>query len=153
MGSVLTLICATEKLVNTRNDIGLAPRCRKRELPRLLAGRTCAGRASRVMGGPNRSWIDPRKRIIFPMSYETYRVEITRDETRPSGKVTIEIAADIDRMPETNAYRVGLLTLPEGCVNQQAQCGCNLPSSSALFVGRPSKHIAWVERREAIISR
>ena len=36
------------------------------------------------------------------MAYETYRVEITRDETRPSGNVTIEITAYIDRVPETN---------------------------------------------------
>ena len=36
------------------------------------------------------------------MAYQTYRVEITRDETRPSGSVTIEITAYIDRVPETN---------------------------------------------------
>ena len=36
------------------------------------------------------------------MAYETYRVEITRDETRPSGSVSIEITAYIDRVPETN---------------------------------------------------
>ena len=36
------------------------------------------------------------------MAYETYRVEITRDETRPSSSVTIEITAYIDRVPETN---------------------------------------------------
>ena len=44
------------------------------------------------------------------MSYETFRVEITRDETRDNGPVTIEITAYIDRVPETHDYSMGMLT-------------------------------------------
>ncbi len=44
------------------------------------------------------------------MSYETFRVEITRDETLPSGGVSIEITAYIDRVPETDAPTRGMLT-------------------------------------------
>src|SRR5713101_6995694 len=36
------------------------------------------------------------------MAYLTYRVEITRDESRSSGTASIEITAYIDRVPETN---------------------------------------------------
>ena len=44
------------------------------------------------------------------MSYETFRVEITRDETRPDGGATIEITAYLDRLPETDAPTRGILT-------------------------------------------
>jgi hypothetical protein len=44
------------------------------------------------------------------MSYETFRVEITRDETVASGGVTIEITAYLDRVPETDAPTRGMLT-------------------------------------------
>jgi hypothetical protein len=44
------------------------------------------------------------------MAYETFRVEITRDETVAAGGVGVEITAYIDRMPETNFYSVGLLS-------------------------------------------
>ena len=44
------------------------------------------------------------------MAYETFRVEVTRDETRDEGPVSIEITAYIDRMPETNDATVGYLT-------------------------------------------
>ncbi len=44
------------------------------------------------------------------MAYETYRVEITRDETRASGAVGIEITAYLDRVPETDAPTRGMLT-------------------------------------------
>ena len=37
------------------------------------------------------------------MAYQTFRVEITRDETRDDGPVGIEITAYIDRMPENQA--------------------------------------------------
>ncbi len=43
------------------------------------------------------------------MAYETFRVEATRDETRESGPVDIEITAYIDRMPETNEAPIGRL--------------------------------------------
>jgi len=41
------------------------------------------------------------------MAYQTFRVEITRDETRDGGPVGIEITAYIDRMPETNEAMIG----------------------------------------------
>jgi hypothetical protein len=44
------------------------------------------------------------------MAYETFRVEITRDETRDDGPVTIEITAYIDRMPETDEPTIGRLS-------------------------------------------
>lgn len=44
------------------------------------------------------------------MAYETYRVEITRDETRAEGAVSVEITAYIDRVPETDAPTHGRLT-------------------------------------------
>jgi hypothetical protein len=44
------------------------------------------------------------------MSYETYRVEVTRDEWKPSEPVTIEITAYLDRVPETDAPTRGMLT-------------------------------------------
>ena len=44
------------------------------------------------------------------MTYETFRVEVTRDETREGGAVAIEITAYIDREPETNFATRGRLT-------------------------------------------
>ena len=44
------------------------------------------------------------------MTYETFRVEITRDETLSSGGISIEITAYIDRVPETDAPTRGMLT-------------------------------------------
>ena len=44
------------------------------------------------------------------MAYQTFRVEITRDETRSSGGVTIEITVYLDRLPETDAPTRGILT-------------------------------------------
>ena len=44
------------------------------------------------------------------MSYETYRVEMTRDEWKPDEPVTVEITAYIDRVPETDAPTRGMLT-------------------------------------------
>jgi hypothetical protein len=44
------------------------------------------------------------------MAYETFRVEVTRDETRDSSPVSIEITAYIDRMPETNEATIGRLS-------------------------------------------
>src|SRR5260370_441478 len=44
------------------------------------------------------------------MSYEIFRVEITRDETRAEGAVSIEITAYVDRVPETDAPTRGMLT-------------------------------------------
>jgi hypothetical protein len=44
------------------------------------------------------------------MSYETFRVEVTRDETRDAGGVGAEITAYLDRVPETDAPTRGMLT-------------------------------------------
>ncbi|HTV88177.1 MAG TPA: hypothetical protein VME41_04095 [Stellaceae bacterium] len=44
------------------------------------------------------------------MAYETFHVEVTRDETRAGGAVAIEIVAYIDREPETNIATRGSLT-------------------------------------------
>jgi hypothetical protein len=44
------------------------------------------------------------------MTYQTFRVEITRDETREDAPVGIEITAYIDRMPETNETTIGRLS-------------------------------------------
>jgi hypothetical protein len=56
------------------------------------------------------------------MSYETFRVEITRDETRADGAVGIEITAYLDRLPETNEYTRGILTrAPKAVWNSRLQ--------------------------------
>ena len=44
------------------------------------------------------------------MSYETFRVEINRDETRDDAAVGIEITAYLDRVPETDMPTRGMLT-------------------------------------------
>ena len=44
------------------------------------------------------------------MAYQTFRVEITRDETRDNEPVSIEITAYIDRMPETSEPTIGRLS-------------------------------------------
>ena len=44
------------------------------------------------------------------MAYETYRVEVTRNETRAGGAVGVEITAYLDRVPETDAPTRGMLT-------------------------------------------
>jgi hypothetical protein len=44
------------------------------------------------------------------MAYQTFRVEITRDETRDDRPASIEITAYIDRMPETDEASIGRLS-------------------------------------------
>ena len=44
------------------------------------------------------------------MAYQTFRVEITRDETRDDRSVSIEITAYLDRMPETDEASIGRLS-------------------------------------------
>lgn len=51
----------------------------------------------------------PTRGKLNTMAYQTFRVEITRDETRDAGPVGIEITAYIDRMPETNEATIGRL--------------------------------------------
>ena len=48
--------------------------------------------------------------INSAMTYETYRVEVTRDETRDERDVGVEITAYIDRLPETDLPTRGRLT-------------------------------------------
>src|SRR6266404_633097 len=56
------------------------------------------------------------------MSYETFRVEITRDETVATGGVSIEITAYLDRVPEHNDYSREILTrVPKGVWNSRLQ--------------------------------
>jgi hypothetical protein len=56
------------------------------------------------------------------VSYQTFRVEITRDETVADGAVRIEIVAYLDRDPETNEYTRGRLTrVPKGVWNSRLQ--------------------------------
>ena len=44
------------------------------------------------------------------MSYETFRVEISRDETRDDGVIGVDVTAYLDRVPETDAPTRGMLT-------------------------------------------
>lgn len=44
------------------------------------------------------------------MAYETFRVEITRDETDAAGAPGVEITAYLDRVPETDMPTRGRLT-------------------------------------------
>lgn len=44
------------------------------------------------------------------MTYETFRVEVTRDETQQAGGLSVEITAYLDRVPETDAPTRGMLT-------------------------------------------
>jgi hypothetical protein len=54
------------------------------------------------------------------MAYETYRVEITRDETIVTGGETIDITAYFDRVPEHDNYTRGFLTrAPRGVWNSR----------------------------------
>lgn len=56
------------------------------------------------------------------MSYQTFRVEITRDETIAAGGVGVEITAYLDRVPETGDYSRGMLTrVPKGVWNSRLQ--------------------------------
>lgn len=56
------------------------------------------------------------------MAYETYRVEITRDETVAAGGVGVEITAYLDRLPETGDYSRGMLSrAPKGVWNSRLQ--------------------------------
>jgi hypothetical protein len=56
------------------------------------------------------------------MSYETFRVEITRDETTAAVNPTVEITAYLDREPEHNDYSRGMLVrVPKGVWNTRLQ--------------------------------
>ena len=56
------------------------------------------------------------------MSYEVFRVEITRDETVASGGIGVEIIAYLDRVPETGDYSRGMLSrVAKGVWNSRLQ--------------------------------
>jgi hypothetical protein len=55
------------------------------------------------------------------MAYQTFRVEVTRDETRDGRPVGIEITAYIDRLPETEAARGQLSRVWRGVWNSRLQ--------------------------------
>jgi len=60
--------------------------------------------------------------LDWAMAYATFRIEITRDESRDDGVVGIEITAYLDREPETNQYTRGTLTrAPKGVWNSRLQ--------------------------------
>jgi len=68
------------------------------------------------------------------MSYETFRVEATRDETRAAGPVSIEITAYIDRMPETNDAGFERLTrASRGVWNSRLQYSGDFASLAAAL--------------------
>ena len=76
------------------------------------------------------------------MSYETFRVEITRDETVASGGVAVEITAYLDRLPETGDYSRGMLTrVSKGVWNSRLQFAGDfdtLPAAlAAIGAGHP----------------
>src|SRR5271165_5933425 len=87
----------------------LSPCSRNREsknIKRLILISSRLARARAFKNLPHRS----RGGINWAMAYQTFRVEITRDETRDDGPVGIEITAYIDRMPETNEATIGRLS-------------------------------------------
>jgi len=68
------------------------------------------------------------------MAYETYRVEVTRDETRASGTVTIEITLYLDRVPETNDAGFERLTRAQhGVWNSRLQYSGDFASLAAAL--------------------
>jgi hypothetical protein len=75
------------------------------------------------------------------MSYETYRVEITRDETRDGGAATIEITAYIDRVPETGDYSRGMLTRAQHTVwNARLQLAGDFEELGAALKAIDERH-------------
>jgi hypothetical protein len=68
------------------------------------------------------------------MAYQTFRVEITRDETRDGGPVNVEITAYIDRMPETNEATIGRLSrVWRGVWNSRLQYAGDFATLSEAF--------------------
>ena len=79
------------------------------------------------------------------MSYETFRVEITRDETVATGGVSIEITAYLDRVPEHNDYSREILTrVPKGVWNSRLQF-----AGGYLYVGVSSVWTLWKMHMDA----
>src|SRR5271170_6447089 len=75
------------------------------------------------------------------MSYETFRVEATRDETRDRGPVNIEITAYIDRVPETNDAGFERLTrASRGVWNSRLQYSGDFESLAAALAAIDAAH-------------
>ena len=75
------------------------------------------------------------------MTYETYRVEISRDETRADAPVTIEITAYIDRVPEDNEATFGRLTrAARGVWNSRLQFTGDFETLSAALAAIDAVH-------------
>src|SRR5215510_9611028 len=81
------------------------------------------------------------------MAYQTIRVEVTRDETRASAPVSIEITAYIDRMPETNEAPVGRLSRAwRGVWNSRLQYTGDFDTLAAITAAYPAAdHIRCYE--------
>ena len=75
------------------------------------------------------------------MSYETFRVEITRDETVASGGISIEITAYLDRVPETGDYSRGMLSrAPKGVWNSRLQFAGDFATLSEALAAIETAH-------------
>jgi hypothetical protein len=69
------------------------------------------------------------------MAHLTYRVEITRDESRSSGSPSVEITAYIDGVPETDAPEFGRLSRAyKGVWNSRLQYTGDFASLSEALV-------------------
>jgi hypothetical protein len=68
------------------------------------------------------------------MSYLTFRVEVTRDETQAESAASAEITAYIDRVPETDAPTRGMLTrAAKGVWNSRLQYTGDFDSLTATL--------------------
>ena len=75
------------------------------------------------------------------MAYETYRVEITRDETIAEGGVGVEITAYFDRLPETGDYSRGMLSrAPKGVWNSRLQVAGDFASLREALAAIEAAH-------------
>ncbi|HLY47149.1 MAG TPA: hypothetical protein VKQ73_16325 [Stellaceae bacterium] len=75
------------------------------------------------------------------MAYETYRVEVTRDETRADGAHSIEITAYIDRVPETDAPTRGRLSrAAKGVWNSRLQFTGDFETLAAALAAVTAAH-------------
>ena len=63
------------------------------------------------------------------MAYETWRVEVTRDETVAAGGVEVAITAYLDRVPESDLPTRGMLTrAAKGVWNSRLQFTGDFPT-------------------------
>ena len=82
------------------------------------------------------------------MTYETFRVELTRDETRDGGAVGAEITAYLDRVPETDAPTRGMLTrAARGVWNSRLQFTGDFDTLGAALAAIEAAHPALARIR------